>query len=872
MYLFERKKIFDDDLLEMQLNDFIDIDTYNKMSKVSNDFYYEEIELPQLQETPRKNVTFIKKTASSKRSKMVCSEQDIIERKSSILLNIGVLFLFLSGLIFATTNWNNMELVGRVIVMVFMGGILWTGSYIADKRLSLKKTGYALWVLTTLYIPIVGITFIYSLMWNNGTAIGDSKSLMALSLVSLISCFVNFLSINKYKGRFYIWGVYITAELSLLLLISSFKVEFEGLFLSAVLCNMITLCCYIKISSVLYKLYTKQYLRVISYALFIVTIIQYNSLISIPYVIAIILLAPTLLITSIVLSDKYIGIFSMIYVFILSIYIVIINNFNISLLVLSAILLYMMFHFKDKLKIDNKTAFTAILLSFITFNISSISNSMLFSLGIIGIIITGWIIYRNVQQIKIGTVDLKQIYELLLPVYTYILISRTPFVLINDITNFQAILILCITSTFLSSVKLIIKQSYPGIKLGYGKISTIILLICGLISVSYIETMVLMIISLAVFQALDIYKKFNLISYGFNLIIGVFIVFNVVNNYSQLWQIISIIAIMLLYLGLSVLKREDNKFIVFVSSLFIISSAMLCNHSRISLIFILIIGISMILTTIKTKQNKSLLIFSLATGVSIYLISNQTLNLYNDNQVIIILIGVIYAIILSALSSIYFKDIDDKKHLDSLCIAAIIILSIFSVFSYGSYANIIITTIGSLVLILLNIRKLTSTSLKLFLVIRLLLTYTQVVILLPISLGLEFTIVPLIAWALISRYWIFSNNKIGKISETFTLVVLNINMLSIAFILSILSSLIIITIGIIMLITSYSKKIKAYFITSLIMIVPLFINSTLSFWVLIPWWVYLLIIGATLIALGSMVEKKGLKIKEFKNNFFNDWT
>lgn len=312
-----------------------------------------------------------------------------------------------------------------------------------------------------------------------------------------------------------------------------------------------------------------------------------------------------------------------------------------------------------------------------------------------------------------------------------------------------------------------------------------------------------------------------------------------------------------------------------ISSIFLFASSILFQNNITTMWIIFLTAIVMIAYTLKNEQYKNSLIFALVTGSSIYLITSILIETIIHGNTLLILIMSIYSVALSTLGKIAFKDLEgvkNEKNFDSLTLAGILILSAISLGFSNNYTDVFITTAGSLLLVILNFRKLDkSITLKTFLVLRLILTYIQICLLLHLNISGEFAIIPLLAWAITSRYWIFKDNKLGETSEIITLILLNIEILSIAFNLNLAKSIAVITIGVIMLVISYSKKIKAYFITSLVMIIPLFINSTLSFWIMIPWWVYLLVFGAILIILGSLSERKDAKIKDIKNELFKGW-
>ena len=164
---------------------------------------------------------------------------------------------------------------------------------------------------------------------------------------------------------------------------------------------------------------------------------------------------------------------------------------------------------------------------------------------------------------KFNKLNFETIYELIIPFYTYVLFAGIPLTLFKGLSQLQIIMVFCIASIALSAVQLLKIEKYKRIELGYGKASAMLLIVCGLYSMTHIETMVLMIIALAVFEVIGVYKKLNKISYVINLIIGVGIVFRVINNYNEIWQILSVMMVAALLLGVSRLIGRHNKYTVF---------------------------------------------------------------------------------------------------------------------------------------------------------------------------------------------------------------------------------------------------------------------------------------------------------------------
>lgn len=75
----------------------------------------------------------------------------------------------------------------------------------------------------------------------------------------------------------------------------------------------------------------------------------------------------------------------------------------------------------------------------------------------------------------------------------------------------------------------------------------------------------------------------------------------------------------------------------------------------------------------------------------------------------------------------------------------------------------------------------------------------------------------------------------------------------------------------VVIVYSYNERLEAEFISTIVMLIIQAFLLTSSFWFAVPWWIYLIIIGGTLIAFGISNESRETKnnaLKEFYNNRF----
>ena len=69
-------------------------------------------------------------------------------KKLDILLKIGLSMISLSGLIFATSTWNVISNIAKVILLIIFGLLFLGMSYFSDKKLKIKSTTITYWILS----------------------------------------------------------------------------------------------------------------------------------------------------------------------------------------------------------------------------------------------------------------------------------------------------------------------------------------------------------------------------------------------------------------------------------------------------------------------------------------------------------------------------------------------------------------------------------------------------------------------------------------------------------------------------------------------------------------------------------------------------
>jgi len=118
-------------------------------------------------------------TQDNKQTKLKqLNEENTRTTAINIVLTLGVLFIITAGLIFATTTWNTIDSVGKILVIVALVAMFYIFSFIGEKVFQLKRTGMAFYVLGC-FFSVIGIIAIgyFKLFGEYFTLIGEGKNL-----------------------------------------------------------------------------------------------------------------------------------------------------------------------------------------------------------------------------------------------------------------------------------------------------------------------------------------------------------------------------------------------------------------------------------------------------------------------------------------------------------------------------------------------------------------------------------------------------------------------------------------------------------------------------------------------------------------------
>jgi hypothetical protein len=227
-----KKKIYSKNTVNLENDN--EEESLSKESNLKTEVYEESILQRELYKAPiLKQVDNAQNVAKQK-------EED---RQNNIsgLLYLGVILIMFAGLIFATTTWNYLPGAIKAILLFGFSGMLFGASNLSEKKMKLEKTAFALWILGTLFFPITCISAGYLEVFGSYFSLNsDGKYLFAL--FSAIVCLpIYIISTRKYISKAFSYIAAINVMLIAYFMFLNISDKTDILLIAMGIYNLITL-------------------------------------------------------------------------------------------------------------------------------------------------------------------------------------------------------------------------------------------------------------------------------------------------------------------------------------------------------------------------------------------------------------------------------------------------------------------------------------------------------------------------------------------------------------------------------------------------------------------------------------------------------
>ncbi len=785
------------------------------------------------------------------------------EIRNNLILVIGSILIILSSVIFLTSNWYDISELIKIIIVFLVLGVFLATSYIADKYLNLKQTSIAFFNIALTYIPIALFLIALFELFGKFLSLYGLGKYLYLTISSLIVTIIYYFCATKRKSNF--------------LAISSFIFQFlTTIFFCLIFTNsfkIVTLCLLIH-SSIFTIMYNKKiyYLNqslhlkinnvlsisiivLVALELLVSTITTYNKLIDITLGITLLLYLYILLVKTYSLKNIYHYFYPIITIItIYNISFLVANNFVTKQLfiILSTILIYVFNLIKyNKINIGTYITTTSvyIILYLVTSIYSVFSKNIIIESYIILLIFT-LINYINYIYNEKHQKTMSYIFTINLLLSIYGIVNN--FELIS-LVSLYITYILLIIGKFIKTINQNLRNAF----INTGHIFIWLLIIIG---ISNSVLFILFLIIYTIYCYLSGYFQNNItsriISYIFiNIILSNILQLFELYNYNYIIALTSFIVFILERLTK---YEKDNKFKIYAIIQFIISYLILIvPNSKISfLILIPLVGLFIYFIKLYKLNNKLIYIpiFSL-----IPYIYNSSILVYNTfNYMYFISISII-------ITSIYF--IYTKKTNQYIIIFYVYTICHILSLEEIKYISLFLLLVGNSICYIIKINK-TKDIYKGLIYTLLLILYKYIIKdlnlnnLSILNYGIYIVYLILINRTIIKKY----QNNYKVFEYLFSILIYYIALINYS---SELDGIIFVFFLSLIVIISYINKYGPLFLVSLITILMNVIILTRTFWLNIPWFIYILIVGSILVAFSIYNEIKLKKDNEIKNKLIN---
>lgn len=259
--LKDRYQIFQEELAKLGKAKLIKLSEYNRMMRAHQDYYrMQENKSHQprpieKQSTVEKSVEMVqqapvettkaakveqpvpRKTQNFKPSRPKKSSEQVRERNITWLLILGVLFLLISGLVVATSTWDQMGALLKVSTLLGVALFFLGLSAFTSKVLNIQKTAFAFLTLGSLLLPIAIIAIGYFELFGPYLSLtGDGRYWLGL-ICTLVPLPLYFRNAYQTKTRLFVWISFVFLSFSVGFLLAAINVPVDLFFLMMMLFN-----------------------------------------------------------------------------------------------------------------------------------------------------------------------------------------------------------------------------------------------------------------------------------------------------------------------------------------------------------------------------------------------------------------------------------------------------------------------------------------------------------------------------------------------------------------------------------------------------------------------------------------------------------
>ena len=160
------------------------------------------------------------------------------ETKNTTILITGAILIVLAAIVFLMSTWNTVSNIIKTVVLVLLIGVFWGASKIAKERFKLEKASNTFFYLAMAYIPICLISCsIFGLFGSYFSIYGDGRyTYLAMSM--LLTAGIYYINYTKRKSNTLLAGSMLSQICSIILFGLIFSTEISLIFILLLIYNI----------------------------------------------------------------------------------------------------------------------------------------------------------------------------------------------------------------------------------------------------------------------------------------------------------------------------------------------------------------------------------------------------------------------------------------------------------------------------------------------------------------------------------------------------------------------------------------------------------------------------------------------------------
>ncbi len=147
----------------------------------------------------------------------------------TLALVIGVIFVAIAGMIFATTTWNTLPAAAKAFLVLGGAGLFFGASYLAEEVLHIHRTGNAFYLLGSIFLFLFCLATAYFKLLGPAFILDGTNRWRVLWVGSLVTELALFGGLERFKDRIYtqtaLWGM----TVSMCFMAKAFRADWSGL-------------------------------------------------------------------------------------------------------------------------------------------------------------------------------------------------------------------------------------------------------------------------------------------------------------------------------------------------------------------------------------------------------------------------------------------------------------------------------------------------------------------------------------------------------------------------------------------------------------------------------------------------------------------